>query len=522
MSYFEQVVPEAVDIRSEGIRDFLNAVWQNGLELHSFMLIRHGKCAASTWFYPYGPDKLHPVYSFSKSLTAAAIGFAEQEGILSLEERLIDIFPEDSPKEPSEYLKEMTLHHLLCMSCGHETEINCDTPDWISEFLHHPVLHKPGTYYQYNTPGTNLLAAVLTKKTGQDMMDFLKPRLLEPLGMTQACCHRLKDPMHTCAGGGGMKLTTEEMAKFAYFMLHDGEWEGKKLLSGWYERAAAKQMETAGDAAGHVKEWANGYGYQCWLGSLPGSFRADGAFGQFGFVFPTLDLIVVTTASTEQTQTLVDCMYEHLIPAVCEDGSLDKTSGIDLTSFLSSRKIAGILSCRNPEIEEMIAEGTYQIEDNYAEMSSFEQLIGGAGLFDIPNQTSITSMQFAFEKGSLIWTVTDGDREKQIPEALDGSFAVSQVDGIAYAASAGWRSLHALEMEIRRIDAISGVRLIFRFAGNALENGTDETQGNNPGVAGYEVSDCSRLTIEADETLMTFGGLGMNEKQLAAFYCEKA
>src|SRR5699024_5787922 len=152
-------------------------------------------------------------------------------------------------------------------------------------------------------------------------------------------------------GGNGMQLTTEEMAKFAYFMLHDGEWEGKKLLSGWYEKAAAKQIETAGDAEGHVKEWANGYGYQCWLGSLPGSFRADGAYGQFGFVLPTLDLIVVTTASTEQTQTLVDCMYDHLIPAACPDGSLKEASDINLEAILDGQKIPGILSCRNPEIE---------------------------------------------------------------------------------------------------------------------------------------------------------------------------
>lgn len=492
MSYFENVLPESVGIRSEGILSFLDAVRQNGLELHSFMLIRHGKCAASTWFYPYGPEKLHPIYSFSKSFTAAAIGFAWQEGILSLDERLIDIFPEYSPKEPSEYLKEMTLHHLLCMSCGHETEINCNTSDWISDFLHHPVMHKPGTYYMYNSPGTNMLAAVLAKKTGQSMMEFLYPRLFEPLEIDQVYCHRLKDADHTCAGGGGMKLTTEEMAKFAYFMLHDGEWEGKKLLSGWYEKAAAKQMETAGDAAGHVKEWANGYGYQCWLGSLPGSFRADGAFGQFGFVFPTLDLIVVTTAATEQTQTLVDCMYEYLIPAVCDPGILKECSNVDLEGALSDCKIPGILSCRNPEIEAEISDGIYRIADENTKMSSFEKLIGGAGLFDVPDQTSITSMKFAFENHYLIWTVTDGGQEKQILAALDGSFSVCQINGISYAASAGWRSLHALEIEIRRIDAISGVRLIFRLDGNMLR-------------------------IEADETLITFGGLGMNEKNLAEF-----
>lgn len=492
MSYFKRVKPESVDIRAEGIVSFLDAVKKNGLELHSMMVIRHGKCAAAAWFDPYKPETLHPIYSFSKSLTATAIGFAWQEGILSLDEKVIDIFPEHSPQDPSDYLKEMTLHHLLCMSCGHEIGIDFEKPDWISDFLHHPVLHKPGTYYRYNTAGTNMLSAVITKKTGLSLLEYLQPRLLEPLGIDKITCHRLKDSMHTCAGGNGMQLTTEEMAKFAYFMLHDGEWEGKKLLSGWYEKAAAKQIETAGDAEGHVKEWANGYGYQCWLGSLPGSFRADGAYGQFGFVFPTLDLIVVTTASTEQTQTLVDCMYDHLIPAVCPDGSLKEASDINLEAILDGQKIPGILSCRNPEIEKEISGRVYQLADAGAPMSSFEKLVGGAGLFDLPDDTSMETMCFSFENGQLFWKVTDGGEEKQVVCALDGSFAVSRIGAYSYAASAGWRSLHALEMEIRRVDAISGVRLIFRF-------------------------DEDKLTIEADETLITFSGLGMNEKHLTEF-----
>src|SRR5699024_7209271 len=108
-----------------------------------------------------------------KSLTATAIGFAWQEGILSLDEKVIDIFPEHSPQDPSDYLKEMTLHHLLCMSCGHEIGIDFEKPDWISDFLHHPVLHKPGTYYRYNTAGTNMLSAVITKKTGLSLLEYL-------------------------------------------------------------------------------------------------------------------------------------------------------------------------------------------------------------------------------------------------------------------------------------------------------------------------------------------------------------
>ena len=187
------------------------------------------------------------------------------------------------------------------MGCGHETEIMDNSENWISSFLHHPVLHEPGTFYKYNTAGTNMLAAVLRKKTGQNVTEFLKSRLLEPLGITSLTCALLGDG--TELGGGGMKMVTEDMAKFTYFLSRQGEWEGKQLLrKDWFERACRKQIETEGDSEGHVKDWAQGYGYQCWMCRYPGSFRADGAYGQFGVVFPDLDLIVILTTATEQTQ----------------------------------------------------------------------------------------------------------------------------------------------------------------------------------------------------------------------------
>ena len=188
MGYFKDVTPESAGISSKGILNFLDRIEENQIELHSFMVIRHGQCAAKGWWKPYDEKFHHPLYSFSKSLTATAIGFAELEGILSLDEKIVDIFPDLLPENPSENLKKITLHHLLIMGCGHETEIMDNSENWISTFLHHPVLHEPGTFYKYNTAGTNMLAAVLRKKTGQNVTEFLKSRLLEPLGITSLTC----------------------------------------------------------------------------------------------------------------------------------------------------------------------------------------------------------------------------------------------------------------------------------------------------------------------------------------------
>lgn len=256
MGYFKDVTPESAGISSKGILNFLDRIEENQIELHSFMVIRHGQCAAKGWWKPYDEKFRHPLYSFSKSLTATAIGFAEQEGILSLDEKIVDIFPDLLPENPSENLKKITLHHLLIMGCGHETEIMDNSENWISTFLHHPVLHEPGTFYKYNTAGTNMLAAVLRKKTGQNVTEFLKSRLLEPLGITSLTCALLGDG--TELGGGGMKMVTEDMAKFTYFLSRQGEWEGKQLLrKDWFERAcrcSKRAYRRSGSAAAQRNE----------------------------------------------------------------------------------------------------------------------------------------------------------------------------------------------------------------------------------------------------------------------------
>ncbi len=492
-SYFPPADPESLGIASKGILSFLEDIRRKGIELHSLMVIRHGKCCASGWWTPYGPEYLHPLFSFSKTLTATAIGFAVQEGILSLDDHLVDFFPDQLPEEVSDNLKQVTIHHLLCMSCGQETEITDRGPEWIRTFLAHPFPHKPGTFFKYNTAGTNMLSAILKKKTGQNVTEFLKPRLLDPLGIDSIVCHTLADPDHVEMGGAGMKLTTESMARFTYFLLQRGKWEGKQLLGEeWFDRASSKQIETAGDSENHTKEWAKGYGYQCWMCSLPQSFRADGAYGQFGFVYPTLDLIVVITAATEQTQSLIDSLLEYLIPAVKEDPLPESDDAGVLKHVLAHLQIPALTSCRNPEMEDLISRRTYVCSPDKT-CSSMELLIGGCGLFDI-EEGEVTQMRFSFGENEVEWICVEGDKEKKITASLAGDFTLCESNGHLFAATARWRSFFALEMEIRRTDALSGTRIIFRF------------QDNN-------------LTMEVDGTLVSREPLGSRTRTVGEFYC---
>lgn len=493
MSYLQNVTPESVGISSEGILNFLESVKEKGIELHSLMVLRHGKCAAAGWWAPYHAEQMHHLYSFSKSLTAAAVGFAEKEGLLKLDEKLVDIFPELVPENPSENLLMVTIHDLLIMGCGQETELDTDSADWLKEFMAHPFLHKPGTFYKYNTLGTNVLCAIVEKKSGEDLISYLKPRLLDPLGIDQIFCYRMADG--TCHGGGGMKMTTEGMARFAQFMLQKGVWEGKELLPGWYERAGSKQIETAGDSEGHVKEWAKGYGYQCWMCSLPQSFRADGAYGQFGLVYPTLDAVIVMTAATEQTQSLLDSLNEILLPAFTEDGEalpvLESTKVLQkvLTDKLASLEIPPMAGDANPVMEDFMKDKVYRA---LGPCSSMEYLIGGAGLLDV-EEANLEEMYFTFEEDTILWHVKEDGKEKTIRAAMDHRFETAIVDGHPYAASAKWRSFRVLEMEVRRMDGISGSRMLFRFEGE-------------------------KLRVDSDETLIACGTLGMFRKIIPEFH----
>ena len=528
MSYFKEMSPESQGVDSEGIIKFLEETDRKGLELHRLMIIRHGICLAKGTWAPYREEDLHPVYSFTKSLTSTAIGFAIREGILSLEDRLIDFFPEEVP-EPEEFLlpdgsvpvpaypsensagsledimenlREVTIHHLLCMSCGQEIETeDMNEETWISSFFRQPFLYKPGTFYRYNTCGTNMLCAILKKKTGQDLTEFLQPRLFDPLDMGEIFCYRLPDPMGVQIGGGGMKLTLENMAKFAYFMLKDGYWEGKAILPGWYSEMGKKKIETAGDSEGHIEDWAQGYGYQCWIGKQPGSFRADGAFGQFGLVYPDLDLIIITNAATEQTQSIMDAVNSCLIPAVDAGIDLEDKEALHrkqhiLTSRLRRLALPALKKCHNPTQEALYGGRIYQAEGI---CSSMELLIGGAGLGRLDNVASINEISFVFEEDKIVWKVAEtrenGERKAYSLEAsLEGTFLrkYCEATGSEVAATARWRSLHALEMEVRRMDSMSGADFIFRFEED-------------------------RVHLEVDETLMTDGGLGMVEKQVCSF-----
>jgi len=307
--------PEAQGVSSSAMLAFLQDVEQHVPELHSVMLLRHGMVIAEGWWAPYAPQRRHMLYSLSKSFTSTAIGMAVAEGRLSVDDRVLSFFPEEAPSAPDANLQAMRVRHLLSMSTGHDqdtTERVITQHNWVKTFLSLPVEHAPGTHFCYNTGATYMLSAILQKLTGERLLDYLRPRLFQPLGIRHATWESC--PMGINTGGFGLAVTTEDIARFGLLYLNHGLWNGQRLLSeAWIAEATSTQVSNGDMTVG--TDWTQGYGYQFWR-CQHHLYRADGAFGQFCVVMPEQDAVLVTTSGCNDMQAVLTKAWEHLLPAM--------------------------------------------------------------------------------------------------------------------------------------------------------------------------------------------------------------
>lgn len=303
--------PESQGVSSAAIREFVEMANVKIDTLHSFMLVRHGAVVAEGWWKPESPDKPHVLHSLSKSFCSTAVGLAVSDGKLSIDDPVLKFFPDDAPEMPSEKLKQMRVRDLLTMSTGHETEpkFTSDAP-WVKAFLAHPVPHKPGAHFQYNSPATYMQSAIVQRVTGQTVLEYLRPRLFEPLGIENPTWMTSPEGINT--GGWGLMVCTEDIAKFGQLYLQKGQWNGRQLIpAAWVEQATAKQVSNGSDPA---RDWDQGYGFQFWR-CRHGAYRGDGAFGQFCIVLPEQDAVIAITADTKDMQAELNVVWDKLLPA---------------------------------------------------------------------------------------------------------------------------------------------------------------------------------------------------------------
>lgn len=266
--------------------------------------------------YDWEPKMRMNQYSASKSFTSAAVGMAIEEGLLELDDKVIDYFPESVPEKVSSELESLTVKHLLTMSVGHGKAYLMGTErplmkekDWVKFSLTRPFAYKPGVKFLYSNVGPYLAGMIVQRKAGCDLIKYLMPRLFEPLEIlrpTWEC-----DPMGNTFGAGGLFLTVTDLAKFSQLYLQHGEWNGKQLIpKKWVEATAKPQIAT-----GMNNPYSNAYSYLFWHG-LNQSYRADGKYGQFGIILPEKNAVIAINAYNRDQGDILDLFWKNLYPMI--------------------------------------------------------------------------------------------------------------------------------------------------------------------------------------------------------------
>jgi hypothetical protein len=264
------------------------------------------------------------MYSLSKSFTSTGIGLAVAEVLLTVDDPVLQFFPNDAPANPSANLKAMRVRHLLAMNTGHQADttdrvFGSESDNWPRAFLALPVEHAPGTWFVYNTAATYMLSAIITKLTGEPLLEYLRPRLFEPLGIEYPTWET--DPRGISLGGTGLHIKLENITRFGQMYLQRGLWEGERIVpEAWAGDATSTHSDNSNTQSN--PDWSAGYGYQFWR-CRHGAYRGDGAFGQYCIVMPEQEAVLAMISGVRDMQVVLDKVWEHLLPAM-QPQPLDK------------------------------------------------------------------------------------------------------------------------------------------------------------------------------------------------------
>ena len=311
--------PSAQGVAASGVAAFVAALEAHpGIDPHGLILVRHGQVVAEGWWAPYSPERLHLLYSLSKTFMSTAVGFAVQEGLLSLDDPVADHFPEFEEELP-EASRRILVRHALAMASGHDAEMlpiafETDPVEPVRGFLLHAPEHEPGSWFAYSQPANYTVAAILQRAAGTDLVSYLRPRLLDPLGVPPVSWQEY--PPGRSLGFSGLHANTETFAKLGLLHLDDGVWDGEQLLpEGWATEVRTSRVSTARE---DNPDWAQGYGFQVWMARH--GYRGDGAYGQFMVILPEQDVVLAINSAEEDMQAVLDAAWTHLLPAFGTDG----------------------------------------------------------------------------------------------------------------------------------------------------------------------------------------------------------
>jgi CubicO group peptidase (beta-lactamase class C family) len=460
--------PEAEGVSSSAILAFLDGVAKSTSELHSFMLVRHGKVIAEGWWNPYAAKLKHTMYSMSKSFTSTAVGLAQSEGKLSVEDKVISFFPDDLPANISDNLAALRIKHLLSMAVGNEKEPTgtvVKEDNWARTFLAQSITHEPGTQFLYNSAATYMCSAIVQKVTGQRVIDYLTPRLFEPLGiagMTWETC-----PRGINTGGWGLSIQTEGLAKFGQLYLQKGQWNSRQLIPAkWVEEATTfKIQQPAKPSPKHAKnqdDWQQGYCYQFWR-CQHNAVRGDGAFGQFTVMMPDQDAVVIMTGESKDLQGELDLVWQHLLPALQSKAlPADAATHAKLTAALQTLALPLPKCDASSSIAAMISGKTFVLDKNELGLTSiaFEFSNGSCTLHARASDASHRIVH-----GAGQWQLGETQMPGTPPRLIAGNPGTKS---FKLAAASVWKDASTLELTWRFIETPHHDTVTCKFDGDQV------------------------------------------------------
>ncbi|MBQ7542196.1 MAG: serine hydrolase [Clostridia bacterium] len=466
--------PEDVGIPGDAVRAFVESLEANNFRYHSLYILRGGKVAAECHRYPFSPDIPHILYSISKSVTSCAVGLAIEEGYLTLDTSIAEVFPEYVPENDAEAFSEIKVRHLLNMTSGKFPSYiaNKTKGEWIRQFAGSKWYAKPGEQFKYVNENPFMLCAMLRKLTGMTVTEYLTPRLWEPLGVRTPYWET--DETGTESGGWGLFLTPESFAKFTLMIHQRGVFNGKQIVPRAYiEEATSFQTQTT-DVGPYARP---GYGYCFWVKN-ENEFLSCGVFGQIGYSILDKDLCVVVTSGdghTEHVYAAVDALN-----AAVQTPTLPAADNTALQAFLSSRAIDELpeVTLRSP------LEETIQDKILWFSKAMSANLIGFppsvlpiVAIYMTKDRAgNMDRFQFRFCGSYAFFQWREGDETCCVRLGMDGRYRISRITlaGTRYTifAAGFWTDENTLEVRIRPIESIGIRYLTFTFRGKKVEMST--------------------------------------------------
>ncbi|MFC3053206.1 serine hydrolase domain-containing protein [Kordiimonas pumila] len=450
-----RATPESQGISSDSILAFLNDVEQQGLELHSFMLMRNSHVVAEGWWWPYNPSRIHMTHSATKSMTAVAVGLALAEKRFSLDDTVVSFFPEYVPADASDYMKQMTVRDLLVMKTGHAVETSGSkwrpiNTSWVAEFFKIPVVYKPGTKFKYTSAATYMLSAIVSKTTGQSAEEYLVPRFFDPLQITQ--WEWDTSPGGISTGANGLSLQTSGLLKLGAVHAQNGMWNGNQILPKSWVKAATRRHS--------VGEDEYGYGYQWWMGPK-NAYYALGLFTQLSIVFPEHNATLAIFSAIDGSSKLKPTIWKHF-PAAFVTGTTQWPDGSakPLQHKIASLRVLPELKPTTPaKIENTISGKRYKFQNNdqTANWVSFE-FIDNCCIYNFSDENGVHTVKNGFETYIEQDTSITGNR-------LHHQYHPDYMRAVA---GARWLNPNKLELTWQFVETAFRDTLVCIFEGNTV------------------------------------------------------